>query len=59
MICLSIVPSKFKEFLLLPHLKTIDRGVVKVLDDPRRDVRKAAVDCRAAWLLPEDPDEDE
>ena len=57
--CLGIVPTKFKEFILLPQLKTIDTGVAKVLDDPRRDVRKAAVDCRAAWLLLEDPEEDE
>ena len=57
--CLSIVPSKFKEFMLLPYLKTIDGGIVKVLDDPRRDVRKAAVDCRAAWLLLGEPEEDD
>ena len=54
-----MIPGKFKEFVLIPHAKAVDQGVVKVLDDPRRDVRRAAVDCRTAWLALDEPDEDD
>ncbi|OAL74570.1 DNA repair/transcription protein [Trichophyton violaceum] len=35
---------------LLRLKKTVLRDLLCVLDDPKRDVRKAAVDARAAWL---------
>lgn len=35
---------------LLPLKQEVLRELLKVLDDPRRDVRKEAVDARAAWF---------
>jgi DNA repair/transcription protein MET18/MMS19 len=35
---------------LLPVKNMVLRELLTVLDDPKRDVRKAAVDARAAWL---------
>ncbi|KAJ5566520.1 hypothetical protein N7535_008158 [Penicillium sp. DV-2018c] len=46
---------------LLPVKKQVLLSLRAVLDDPKRDVRKAAVDARGAWLRGVDdaPDEDE
>lgn len=33
--------------------------LLTALDDPKRDVRKEAVDCRAAWLRLGEGDEDD
>ncbi|CAG8108197.1 unnamed protein product, partial [Penicillium nalgiovense] len=46
---------------LLPVKAQVLRSLRAVLDDPKRDVRKAAVDARAAWLRGVDdaPEEDE
>ncbi|KAJ0414263.1 ARM repeat-containing protein [Aspergillus carlsbadensis] len=46
---------------LLPVRNQVLRSLMFVLDDPKRDVRKAAVDARGAWLrgvdeAPEDED---
>ncbi|KAJ5290987.1 hypothetical protein N7478_000238 [Penicillium angulare] len=46
---------------LLPEKAQVLRSLRGVLDDPKRDVRKAAVDARSAWLrgvddAPEDED---
>ncbi|KAJ5140797.1 Armadillo-like helical [Penicillium atrosanguineum] len=46
---------------LLPEKNEVLRSLRAVLDDPKRDVRKAAVDARSAWLrgvddVPEDED---
>lgn len=35
---------------LLPVKNLVLRELLSILDDPKRDVRKAAVDARAAWL---------
>ncbi|EEA18638.1 hypothetical protein TMatcc_010818 [Talaromyces marneffei ATCC 18224] len=35
---------------LLPVKNMVLRELLTILDDPKRDVRKAAVDARAAWL---------
>jgi DNA repair/transcription protein MET18/MMS19 len=35
---------------LLSLKRDVLRGLLKVLDDPKRDVRKEAVDTRAAWI---------
>ena len=32
---------------------------MSILDDPRRNVRKEAVDCRAVWLALDEPDDDD
>ncbi|KAH8429886.1 MET18/MMS19 family protein [Aspergillus melleus] len=46
---------------LLPVKSQVLRSLKMVLDDPKRDVRKAAVDARGAWLRGVDdaPDEEE
>ncbi|KAE8351996.1 ARM repeat-containing protein [Aspergillus coremiiformis] len=46
---------------LLPVKAQVIRSLRFVLDDPKRDVRKAAVDARGAWLRGVDdaPDDDE
>ncbi|KAL4916665.1 RNAPII transcription regulator C-terminal-domain-containing protein [Aspergillus aurantiobrunneus] len=46
---------------LLPVRNQVLRTLRHVLDDPKRDVRKAAVDARGAWLRGVDdaPDDDE
>jgi DNA repair/transcription protein MET18/MMS19 len=46
---------------LLPVKNQVLRSLRAVLDDPKRDVRKAAVDARGAWLRGVDdaPEEDE
>lgn len=46
---------------LLPVKNQVLRSLRAVLDDPKRDVRKAAVDARSAWLRGVDdaPEEDE
>lgn len=44
---------------LLPVKNQVLRSLRFVLDDPKRDVRKAAVDARAAWLTSVDDADDE
>ncbi|CDM33031.1 hypothetical protein DTO012A8_3557 [Penicillium roqueforti] len=46
---------------LLPVKNQVLRSLRAVLDDPKRNVRKAAVDARAAWLrcVDDAPDEEE
>ncbi|GFF38708.1 DNA repair/transcription protein mms19 [Aspergillus udagawae] len=46
---------------LLPVKNQVVRSLRMILDDPKRDVRKAAVDARAAWLRNVDdaPDEED
>ena len=46
-----------KDSVLLPFACTIGRGILPALDDPKRHVRKAAVECRAAWSILDEPDE--
>lgn len=63
--CLSLLPKNIKDKTpnpLLPLKKEVLGGLANSLDDPRRDVRKEAVDARAIWSRsvddPEDSDED-
>ncbi|KKA19117.1 DNA repair/transcription protein [Rasamsonia emersonii CBS 393.64] len=46
---------------LLPVKSHVLRSLRPILDDPKRDVRKAAVDARGAWLrkVSDAPDEDD
>ncbi|GAA5231437.1 hypothetical protein GCM10025794_36110 [Massilia kyonggiensis] len=46
---------------LLPVKSQVVRSLRMILDDPKRDVRKAAVDARGAWLRNVDdaPDEED
>ncbi|KAL8952936.1 MAG: hypothetical protein Q9222_001155 [Ikaeria aurantiellina] len=57
--CLQIFPSKIKDSVLLPLKPEIIRGVISVLDDSKRHVRKAAVECRAAWTNLGEPDSED
>lgn len=57
--CLWIFPGRIKDSTLLPFRNRVVRSLWEVLDDRKRDVRKAAVECRTAWLnLDETDDED-
>lgn len=56
--CLWIFPGRVKDSALLPFRNSVVRSLWEVLDDRKRDVRKAAVECRAAWLNLDEPDED-
>ncbi|KAL9123020.1 MAG: hypothetical protein Q9187_000434 [Circinaria calcarea] len=56
--CLRVFPGKVKESTLLPFKQAVTRGMMTILDDPKRDVRKGAVECRAAWLNLDEPSED-
>ena len=53
--CLRAFPGKVKDSNLLPFRSSVTRNLLTALDDPKRDVRKAAVDCRAAWLALDEP----
>lgn len=57
--CLRTFPGKVKDSALLPYRYPVTRTLWEVLDDPKRDVRKAAVECRAAWLNLDEPDEED
>lgn len=56
--CLWIFPGRVKDSALLPFRNKVVRSLWEVLDDRKRDVRKAAVECRAAWLNMDEPDEE-
>ena len=56
--CLKIFPGRVKDSALLPHRNAVTRGLTAPLDDPKRDVRKEAVECRTAWLNMDEPDSD-
>lgn len=52
-------PGRVKDSVLLPYKKAVTRGMMTVLDDPKRHVRKEAVDCRAAWFNMDEPEEND
>ena len=54
--CLRILPGSIRPMTLIPYLKAVDQGVTATLDDPRRSIRKEAVDCRATWLAIAEPE---
>ena len=56
--CLRVFPGKVKDSTLLPYKNNVTRGLMPVLDDPRRNVRKEAVECRAAWFNMDEPQSD-
>ena len=53
--CLRTFPGKVKESALLPYKNPVVRGLMTVLDDPRRNVRRSAVECRASWSKMDEP----
>ncbi|KZV63176.1 ARM repeat-containing protein [Peniophora sp. CONT] len=48
---LTILPKVVRYDILHPHKSTVVRELVKVLDDPKRSVRKEAVDARTSWYV--------
>ena len=56
--CLRMFPEKMKGSTLLPYKSQMTKGLLNVLDDPRRHVRKEAVECRAAWFNMDEPQSD-
>ncbi len=56
--CLRMFPGRVKDSTLLPYKITVTRGLLNVLDDPKRNVRKEAVECRAAWFNMDEPQSD-
>ncbi|TFK39917.1 Dos2-interacting transcription regulator of RNA-Pol-II-domain-containing protein [Crucibulum laeve] len=47
---LGILPRIVRYDILHPYKSTVLRELSKVLDDPKRSVRKEAVDARTAWF---------
>ena len=56
--CLRIFPGRVKDSTLLPYKNAVTRGLLRVLDDPKRVVRKEAVECRAKWFGMDEPQSD-
>lgn len=56
--CLLLVAQKFKEENLMRYRREVVKRLVGALDDGKREVRGAAVRCRAKWLEAEEPDDD-
>ena len=56
--CLRTFPGKVKDSNLLPYRNAVTRGLLTVLDDPKRHIRREAVDCRAAWINMDEPQSD-
>ena len=52
--CIGLLPQHIKDRKtpnpLLALKKEVLQGLAQCLDDPRRDVRKEAVDARARWF---------
>lgn len=56
--CLLLVAHKFKEESILRFRREVVKKLVVALDDGKREVRAAAVRCRAKWLEAEEADDD-
>ena len=48
--CLTLVPEKFRQETVLPYRRQVVKKLTAALDDKKREVRSAAVKCRAKWL---------
>ncbi|KAF2627746.1 ARM repeat-containing protein [Macroventuria anomochaeta] len=48
--CLTLVPEKFRQETVLPYRRQVVKKLTIALDDKKREVRSAAVKCRAKWL---------
>lgn len=49
--CLGRVTGGFQAQVLIPYANTVIKELANVLDDRKRLVRRAAVDCRALWYV--------
>jgi DNA repair/transcription protein MET18/MMS19 len=57
--CLMLVPEKFKQETVLPYRRQVVKKLIAALDDKKREVRSAAVKCRAKWLEIDEAGDDE
>ncbi|KAI9845458.1 MAG: hypothetical protein M1838_001720 [Thelocarpon superellum] len=53
---LSLFPAAFRGEIILPVRAQVLKRLLSALDDPKRGVRKTAVDCRAVWARVGDMD---
>ncbi|KAK7182163.1 hypothetical protein DPSP01_012975 [Paraphaeosphaeria sporulosa] len=57
--CLMLVPDKLKLEIVLPYRRQVCRKLIAALDDAKREVRSAAVKCRARWLEVDEAGDDD
>lgn len=55
--CLRAFPGALRGEFLLPYKRQVLKTLLVVLDDPKRTVRKEAVDCRVKWWALDEPSE--
>jgi len=48
---LSVLPAHVPYLSLHAQKATVLKELGRAIDDPRRDVRRAAVECRSRWFL--------
>lgn len=48
---LAVLPKHIPYTTLHPQKAMILKELGRAVDDPRRDVRRAAVDCRSKWYM--------
>jgi DNA repair/transcription protein MET18/MMS19 len=56
--CLTLVADKFPQDTVLRYRRQVVKMLVAALDDRKREVRSAAVRCRAKWLVVDEEDDD-
>ena len=57
--CLTLVPEKFRQETILPYRRQVVKKLTAALDDKKREVRSAAVKCRARWSDIDEAGDDE
>jgi DNA repair/transcription protein MET18/MMS19 len=55
--CIRAFPGRLRAELLLPYKRRVLKELQAALDDPKRAVRKEAVDTRVKWWALGDPEE--
>ncbi|PVI08155.1 hypothetical protein DM02DRAFT_511273 [Periconia macrospinosa] len=57
--CLALVPDQLKLEVVLPYRRQVCKKLTPALDDRKREVRTAAVKCRARWLEVDEVEDDD
>lgn len=57
--CLTLVSERFRQETVLPYRRQVVKKLITALDDKKREVRSAAVKCRAKWLEIDEAGDDE
>lgn len=57
--CLTLVPEQFGTETVLPYRRQVVKKLTAALDDKKREVRSAAVKCRAKWLEVDEAGDDD